>query len=133
MKYSIYGLLLIATVFFAGCSGGNEVTGKVAFPDGSPLTQGEVIFQNDQFQYNGRIQQDGTYKMVGNKDAKGIPSGKYTVYLSGTTKSDSKALDPVNAAPPKPLVADEFTARSRSPLTCDVSGSTVFDIQVKAP
>jgi hypothetical protein len=126
--------LVLVCLAIAGCGkGGAKVTGKVSFPDGSPLTKGEVIFQNDTAQYAGAINADGTYIMNGAVQGSGIPNGTYTVYVTGTTVVTATSPDPTLASAPKELVAAEFTSKSKSSLTCEVKGSMTHDIEVKAP
>lgn len=137
-NYSIPFLcVLLACVFSIGCGSGHVgVSGKVTFPDGSPLTKGEVTFQQGTFAASGKVQPDGTYTIgsLGVKD--GLPKGEYVVtvkaieYSSDTELSEDKA--PVkNSA--RSLVDPKFFSPETSGLKCDVKGKTTYNIPVTAP
>ena len=120
-------------VFVAGC-GDPTVTGKVTFPDGTPLTKGQVMFQKEGFVASGNIQQDGTYSAGKLKDGDGLPPGKYQVYITGTMVSGgSDATSPSLTSRPISLIAPKYTAPNTSNLTVEVKGNTTFDFTVEPP
>ena len=140
---SLFSLSLLLT----GCGGGGyTVTGKVTFPDGSPLERGRVVFDSGSQMFYGDIDSDGNYTMSGGTGAKKIPAGTYAVYLMGTvlpgdptpavipTDADGNQMGP---SPPEvpdiPLVAAKYTRRDTSGLQCVVSGKTEFNISVEKP
>jgi hypothetical protein len=125
-------LLLFILAFFIGCNKGNSVTGKVMFPDGSPLTRGEVTFSTPSFVAAGMIQPDGTYSIRANNMKEGIPAGTYSVTV--------KAYEDIQAnpdgimediKPAKSLIDTKYTLPATSGLTCEVTGTTTFDINVE--
>lgn len=84
-----YRLAIVTGVCFAlcqivGCGGsaGPKVTGKVTFSDGTPLTQGAVVFGSELYTAEGEIQSDGSYALQSGGKA-GCPAGSYKVFLAG--------------------------------------------------
>jgi hypothetical protein len=111
-------LLLFILAFFIGCNKGNFVTGKVMFPDGSPLTRGEVTFSTPSFVAAGMIQPDGTYSIRANNMKEGIPSGTYSVTVKAyedIQKNPDGAME--NLKPPKSLIDTKYTLPATSGLT----------------
>ena len=134
---------LFVIIIMAGC-GDPKVTGKVTFPDGSPLTKGQVMFQAPNFVGSGDIRKDGTYSAGKLKDGDGLPLGHYQVFISGTLVYDQSQSEPSQEAAigrmpvsrtPKPinLIASKFTSPGSSGLTVEVKGNTKFDITVDPP
>jgi hypothetical protein len=134
---------LFVIVLTAGC-GDPKVTGKVTFPDGSPLAQGQVMFEKEGFVASGTIQKDGTYSAGKEKDGDGLPPGVYQVYLSGTAMYDSSEFGAgenavIGSVPqfrtPTPIevIAIKYMAPGTSGLTVEVKGKTVYDIKVEPP
>jgi len=81
----ILTLLFVASVLVvSGCGGRCQVTGKVTFSDGTPLTFGTVTFSNDTTMCKGDVQEDGTYRMRTFKPGDGVPPGTYKIYITGT-------------------------------------------------
>jgi len=127
----VFPFLMI--VFVAGC-GDPTVTGKVTFPDGTPLTQGQVMFQKEGFVASGNIQPDGTYSAGKLKDGDGLPPGRYQVFITGTmTFGGSGEASPTMTARPLNLIDLKYTAPNTSGLTVEVNGKTTFDIPVEPP
>lgn len=136
MKNTIICLLLAMLVASSGCGEGKQVTGKVTYGDGSPVTVGQVAFVTDTFYSYGQIKPDGTYVMGSKKANDGLPPGTYKVYLEGTTiVAPEQGSDPKKA--PKMVATEHVAVKYLSPtdsgLTCEVQGNTVFDIKVEKP
>ena len=137
-------LPLLAIVFTVGC-GDPKVTGKVTFPDGTPLTVGQVMFQKEGFIGSGTILKDGTYSAGKQKDGDGLPPGKYQVFLSEVMTfgemSGKKAAQTATGsvsfevAPTVNLIAQKFMSPSTSGLTIEVTskGPNKLDIVVDPP
>ena len=135
------------SLMFAGCGGGGHaVTGKITFPDGTPLERGRVVFDSGSQTFYGEVAPDGTYTMLGGAGEKRIPPGTYNVYLMGTvlpgdpnpeavpTDADGNQIGPPRRELPDiPLVAAKYNRTDTSGLQCVVSGKTVFDITVERP
>ena len=119
-----------------GCGSNYSVTGKVTFPDGSPLTEGEVIFESPTLMARGAIKTDGTYVME-TGELKGMPKGTYQVALGGFAL-DKIVPSGVDGVPPTivPLeipVDRKFLSATGSGLTCEVKGRTRYNFTVEAP
>jgi len=143
LTISVSVLLLIVAVT-VGC-GDPKVTGKVMFPDGTPLTTGVVMFQKENFIASGNIQKDGTYSAGKLKDGDGLPPGQYQVFINGASTYDTAELErltneaassdkPVFQTPrPTDLVDTKYMSPQSSGLTVEVNGRTKFDITVEPP
>jgi hypothetical protein len=74
----IFALIIL---MLSGCGNKVKVTGRVEFSDGTPLSTGRVVFENDQFSYYGNLKKNGTFSVGVYKDGEGIPRGKYRVAI----------------------------------------------------
>ena len=72
-------LLPLLLILLVGCGSNVTTTGTITFPDGTPLTEGMIIFQDDLNEFNSNIRRDGTYSMWGIREGDGIPPGAYSV------------------------------------------------------
>ena len=132
-----FTLLLLFTV---GCGKNCTVSGKVTFPDGTPLDSGEVVFETSTTMAKGKIQKDGTYTMISG-ELKGVPKGTYRVSIGGFMPTVTPPPLGANGRPtgrpqvtaPVLPVAKKFLSASTSDLTCEVKGSTKFNITVEPP
>ena len=130
-------IIMFLIALAMGCGGFNcTVTGKVTFPDGSPLTEGEVIFESPTLMARGTIKKDGSYAMESG-ELKGVPKGTYQVALGGF-QFEQITFSGVEGAAPKitPLeipVDRKFLSTAKSGLACEVNGRTKYDITVEAP
>jgi hypothetical protein len=114
------GLALLVTL--AGCGRGHyPVHGKVTFPDGTPLTEGLVMFETSgagdgmPVSARGEIQADGRFELSTHKPGDGVPPGTYRVLIS--PKKDPNAVDKKTAPPP---FDQKFTSFATSQLTFEV-------------
>lgn len=83
-------LLLVTVLVLAitGCSNKVTVRGKVTFSDDqSPLTAGQVVFQNDTLQARGPLKPDGTFILGTISEKDGIPKGTYQVTITNAMES----------------------------------------------
>jgi len=124
--------LFLIIVAAAGC-GDPTVTGKVTFPDGTPLTKGQVMFQKEGFVASGNIRSDGTYSAGKLKDGDGLPPGKYQVFITGTSVLGGAGSSPSTMSPQRNLINIKYTAPNTSGLTVEVNGKTEFNITVEPP
>jgi len=123
-----------------GCGSNCTVTGKVTFPDGTPLNVGEVVFENSVMQSRGKIQKNGSYKLS-TGELKGVPKGSYQVCISGFAPKIEPA--PLNAAgrpsgppkltPPNIPFDQKYLSTIKSGLSCEVKGRTKYNITVEPP
>jgi len=132
-------LAVVALVAVAGCSGRAQVSGKVTFSDGTPLTCGVVNFTNDSTICKGDInREDGTFKMRTFKPGDGVPPGTYKVYLtqtsdfhdSGKTAQTGDASYTVMGVATS-TVPNKYGNPDESGLTVTVKGSMKYDITIE--
>ena len=119
-------LLALSVMLFSGC-GQTKVTGKIAFPDGSPLTTGVVLFENDQHTYKGTIK-NGTFSMGMLKDGEGIPPGEYRVAVI--------AIDPASEGEgqaPRLLTDEKYVSSRTSGITYNVQKNMDITLTVEKP
>ena len=148
MMKKIFAIFVPLLVFamMTGC-GDPKVTGKVTFPDGTPLTKGQVMFQKEGFIASGDIQKDGTYSAGKLKDGDGLSPGTYQVFISGASTYDEEELEKAKVQGeglarstagfrtpiPTDLVASKYKSPNSSGLTVEVKGRTKYDIKVEPP
>ena len=131
MKHLI--IILFAALCCVGCSQYVAVTGTVTYSDGTPVTRGQVVFENETFLGRADVQSDGSYRMGRLKDGDGIPSGTYRVYLSDTDIYEPPAGGEEGVWIARPQVHAKYTNADTSELTCTVEGRTVFNFVVERP
>jgi hypothetical protein len=115
----------------AGCGSKLQpVHGKVAFPDGTFLAGGLVVFERQQeegrpIMARGEIHTDGSYQLGTYRPGDGVPAGKYRVLVA--PKSDRNEVD----KPSKPPFDPRYMAFDTSGLEFEVKGGeNEFPIQV---
>jgi hypothetical protein len=135
MPRSILLALVAAAVPVAGCgqSGMHPVSGRVVYPDGTPLTAGKVVIDTGNALTGswGSIRPDGTFVMGTNTPDDGVPPGTHRVYIHGAFEPPA---DPNNPPPnPKALVHARFTNPAESGLTFTVPEQVKWEIVVEHP
>jgi len=148
MNQRILGLVVLTAIFCTvGCSGNVQVTGKVTFPDGTPLTVGKVTFETDKFSASGPLKEDGTYRLGTLSERDGIPPGQYKVFIAGAMQqggTSNVSVPTASGGGPRattstempvfmPAVAPKYTTASNSGITCDVKKSMTFNFEVEPP
>jgi len=147
MKHlSISFALFFCVLLAAGCGGNVKVTGKVTFPDGEPLTTGQVVFENEKISAMGKLTGDGTYTLGTDKESNGIPKGQYRVYITGAvTYGDPPQIPAATGGTYNPagnsgllpssisLIDRKFRSAETSELVADVKGPMNYDIEVGRP
>jgi len=103
--------VLASLVGAAGCGSGRyPVRGRVTYPDGSPLTEGNVIGQMGEgvtsVTVQGRVSSDGSFSWGTERAGDGAAPGKYRVMVVARALGDSElargmrpAVDPKYANP----------------------------------
>lgn len=142
---ALLALLSLALVFtVAGCGGKCQVTGKVTFSDGTPLTKGTVNFTDDNVLCKGEIESDGTYRMRTVKPGDGVPAGTYKIYItdatafeetgkSTKTKLGDNEIEVREMAKLKTLIPPEYGNPDQSPFgTITVKGKMTKDLVIEA-
>ncbi|WP_166822991.1 carboxypeptidase regulatory-like domain-containing protein [Thalassoroseus pseudoceratinae] len=136
-------LAIFACSLLMGCGGSDNssLSGTVKFSDGTPLTQGTIVFTSSTYETEARINNDGTFSVegIGNDEA-GAPPGTYKVWfrdvggqadLSAHSEDGSENED---SAKTDFLVAEKFTTVGATDITKEVeSGSNEFEITVEKP
>jgi hypothetical protein len=119
--------LLLLLLFCSGCNKFITVSGKITYPDGTPVTGNNVIFTTATHEARGLLKEDGSYTLTSLKPGDGVPSGTYTVYFD----------NPILSLPPdfkrKRIVDEKYCSPSTSGLTCEVKGKTIFNFTVEKP
>ncbi|MGL6194072.1 MAG: hypothetical protein ACRC2T_04540 [Thermoguttaceae bacterium] len=128
-KRKIFVLIVFITLL-TGCSSQPGVKGKVTFSDdGSPLTQGIIVFEASGNVARGEINKDGTYVIGSVKTKDGLPKGQYKVYITETAQ--------IAAGPNGPALIRPIDAKYENPntsgLEVDVQKSITYDIKVDRP
>ena len=142
------GLVVLAVICITvGCSKNAKVSGKVTFPDGSPLTVGKVTFETDTYSASGTLQEDGSYTIGSLSDRDGLPPGRYQVFIAGAMKqagtknmnvpssggAGQSGMSSMSMPVFVPAIASKYTKASTSEITCDVKKSMTFDFRVEPP
>ncbi len=125
----------LAALLAAGCgSNDHTLSGRVHFPDGSPLTHGQVVVESAAAKAGGAaaVGPDGAFAVHH------LPAGEYAVYVNrafvpGSTPDPGAAVKPFEAAPPGLLVAPKFTSPEASGLTAAVPAPGPVDLVVEKP
>jgi len=72
------GCVVLVLVFVSGCGGGDtKVDGTVTLPDGSPLTEGVMMFDNGKTNVVGKLDAQGKFALYQFKPGDGVPPGTY--------------------------------------------------------
>lgn len=130
--------MVLATL--VGCGENCKVTGKVTFPDGTPLTRGKVVFETTNYISKGQINKDGTYVLGTNNPKDGAPPGTYRVCFTDlinptvtTTPSPKGGPPKIQMSKPESPIHHKYYDSQKSGLVCEVKGRTKFDIVVEPP
>ena len=141
IKFSSFIAALLLLSLSVGCGGNASVTGKVTFADGTPLTEGHVIFESSTLAARGAIQNDGTYSLRTGDDS-GIPRGSYQVSITGFGAASVQSVPGTGGGQSGPQMRPVFRESpidrkyylpETSGLTCEVKGRTVYNITVEPP
>ncbi|MDR2643150.1 MAG: carboxypeptidase-like regulatory domain-containing protein [Planctomycetaceae bacterium] len=125
--------ILLSVLFVSGCNRGNVVSGKVLFPDGTPLEHGEVMLQSTNYSAGGQINANGTFRIYGGDTKKAIPNGEYQVTVIAAPIGEAKADAKGQPIPLPPIIHNKFSDPTQSGLTCTVNGKTELNITVEKP
>ncbi|MDR3108750.1 MAG: hypothetical protein LBU65_03560 [Planctomycetaceae bacterium] len=124
--FSILSLLLLCCIF-CGCNKNVSVTGQITFPDGSPLTEGNIIFESETFQGFSSINKEGRYSLGSIQEGDKVPKGQYKVRIIAVSGGGSDGTPLVR------YVAQKYESVRTSGLNCDVEGNTEYNITVEKP
>ena len=143
MKHLSITLALFCMLIATGCGGNVKVTGKVSFPDGEPLSTGQVIFESEKISAMGKLSEDGSYTLGTDKENNGVPRGKYRVYITGAVTYGEAPPPPGDMyarrgsesplAASIPLVHRKYMSVETSGIEVEVQGTMTHDIKVERP
>jgi len=127
-------VLGLAAVVSCGCGRVRErlypVSGRVAFADGTPLTEGMVVFdavaENAAVGARGVIGSDGAFRMGTRGDGDGVPAGRYRVAIALPARNGDTGA--VNTS--GPAIAPRFTAFETSGLEFTVEQNQANDYRL---
>ena len=138
-KFPLRIVALFLISLSVGCGGNCIVTGEVKFADGTPLTEGQVVFESANLTAKGNIQPDGKFSMMAGEE-KGVPQGSYQVCIQGF--GDPKIQEIINpSGGPSTLISimepspihEKFFATGTSGLVCEVKKRMTYNITVEPP
>jgi hypothetical protein len=123
--------LLILFITFLGCGTNNvKISGTVTFSDdGSPVTAGEVWFDDGIRTARGIIQEDGTFVMGFERENNGVPRGTYQVSIVRAIKLLPNP-DDIYPTPSEELIDEKYSDKNTSGLSIVVDGSQQYNITV---
>jgi hypothetical protein len=130
MKHYFFLIFLFSFFMILGCSHNVKTTGKVTFSDdGTPLTEGTVVFETAGYLARGRLNQDGTYHLGSFSERDGLPTGTYNVYITGAVQYQdapngqtviNSLIDTKYSDPQNPVWKIEITPKTKQvDLTVD--------------
>lgn len=122
----------------AGCGRRDlhPVTGKVRFPDGSPVTTGRVVVDygiGSKYGGWGYIKPDGTFTLGSLTQTDGVRAGTVRVAITFAYSLDGDPGSDLTAAKLKPLVHRRFETPDTSGLSFEIPRQTQWDIVVERP
>ena len=133
--------LLLFCCVVVGCEVRTPVSGKVTFPDGTPLTVGDVYGYADGTHIRAPIGKDGSFELYEVKPGDRIPAGKtYAISIVNAEEREVIVVRPgqIPGAPPRitPLVDSKFSNDATSGLQLVVPKSAQpmeYNIEVTKP
>jgi hypothetical protein len=144
-KFLIPCVGLVLIVLMCSCSGPPrvEVTGTVSFPDGTPLTTGNVRGISEEgteiTQIRGRLGADGSFSLFEVSPGDRVPAGKtYTIWIANAAEYPQHQTEQGSAPdlPPIPLIGARLSSPNTTDLRLEVPNSrepVIFDITVQRP
>lgn len=134
MKSFFFSSLMMVFLFFCiGCGNGNlQISGKVTYPDGSPMEKGTICFDDGKSCATAELKSDGTFRLGSLKANDGIPKGTYSVYFTGTRAPGTDPKSGKSGVIER--IAPKFKSSTTSGLKYEVKGSdSKVDFTVEYP
>ena len=141
-RFFIAVLLLVACCCLTGCETRAKISGKVHYPDGSPVTVGEVRGYSDGTHIRSPIKEDGGFELFEIKPGDKVPAGKtYEISIVNAEVAEKIVMKPGMAPPtslPKTIVYvhPKFANPATSELKLEVPKSSKpveYNIEVVKP
>jgi len=131
MKRVIIPLYVFVLFSIVGCGTNVSMKGKVTFEDGTPLTMGMVIVENQSTMARGEIQSNGSYVIGSLSKRDGLAPGEYKVYITGAAKEIGTKPngDPLREL----LIEQKYTLPDSSELSVNIQKATTYNITVTKP
>ena len=125
MKRKHLLFLLLPLLFAVGCGDSNTaaVTGTVKFPNGTPFTNGMVIFESATTNVIGPLDSQGRFALYQHSPGDRVPPGEYRGMISseGTTNDAGETVMPFPAKFAQFSTSDlTITVEQGKPLTIDI-------------
>ena len=121
-----------------GCNGNVHVTGRVTYPNGQPLTIGQVIFTDDYYMGKSDLDKNGEYSIHTLRRNDGIRKGRYRVYIVCAfrfeeTEEIKDPLQNYRFDTPVALIDDQHMNPDASGWVFDVQKNSRIDLTVYPP
>jgi hypothetical protein len=126
-------LFAAVALLAAGCGGRATVTGRVTYPDGSPVESGSVVAEGTvdgkPVLVQGTINKDGAFRLGGDRPGDGVLPGSYKVVVHPEYVPDDERAKGV-----LPAVDGKYTRYDSSGFKLDVPrGGTELNLKVTRP
>jgi hypothetical protein len=134
--------LTLSVGLLLGCGKGEAtypVTGKVTYPDGTPLVNAQVSFESTTKPISavGRTDASGVYKLTTYKPEDGAIRGEHRIAVlpppQPTPEHDDESGKPLEYKQVPPPIDAKYLRFDTSGLTCTVDKAMTFDITVTKP
>ena len=133
--------VLLVCFVFAGCEVRAPVSGKVTFPDGSPLTLGDIRGYGDGTHIKASIGEDGSFELYEVTLGDRVPAGKTYEIAIVNTSEEKKVDSRPGVIPPPPSdpvlrIGAKFQNGATSGLKLEVPKSKKpieYNIEVTKP
>jgi len=136
----LFSLALLAVLLFCfGCSGNVHVSGKVTFPDGRPVSLGQIVFTDDFYMARSDINKNGEYSLHSYRRNDGIRKGTYKVYITGAMmfeqdeESEEDGLAAFRFDRSVQLIDDQYTIPDTSGWVFELKKSQKINLTVYPP
>jgi hypothetical protein len=134
-RAALRGVLGLAILMLASCSGAHKVHGKVHFSDGTPLTAGRVIAEKEGSSRgaSGVISPDGTFRLGITRPDSGLPAGTWDVYIMDAIIQPAGSGTAPTTEPTIQLIHKRFSKKATAQLSFKVPDQVEWDITVQKP
>ena len=119
MQKDFIVVLLFAFLFLIGCNSNAQVSGTVTFSDGTPYTNGRVIYEQGATSVIGRLDESGNFQLYSEKPGDGVPAGSFRGFISHNAPSPAE-MGRINERVPPPPFAPKYADVGTAGLTFDV-------------
>lgn len=129
-------LVIITALAIVGCDGDGRipVTGRVHYPDGSPVVNGQVVVEyGDGTGAMGWIRPDGSFVLGTDSPDDGLPPGNHPVAIRNALSVPPPNWPEFKPYDPFPLVAGKYEDPKTSGISFHLPETTEWDIVVEKP